>query len=261
MAPITILAVLAGCSLVGSFSLIGCPHTLAVRATQGRRLRPTPLRALVMRQLYPVGAPLTTGNLAVSSVHTLYYELHGKADGVPALFLHGGPGAGCARRHAGFFDPTHYRVVLFDQRGCGKSTPRGSLEGNDTPSLVADCEALRRHLGIETWDLVLGGSWGVTLALAYAARHPTKVSALVLRAVCLMRTKEVLWLFGDRGIGRLIPDGFHAYSSACDTERTQQQQQQQQQQQPSPPNDDGDEGRFLRWYASALREELGKEAM
>lgn len=144
MAPITILAVLAGCSLVGSFSLIGCPHTLAVRATRGRRLRPTPLRALVMRQLYPVGAPLTTGNLAVSSVHTLYYELHGKADGVPALFLHGGPGAGCARRHAGFFDPTHYRVVLFDQRGCGKSTPRGSLEGNDTPSLVADCEALRR---------------------------------------------------------------------------------------------------------------------
>ena len=194
MAPITILAVLAGCSLVGSFSLIGCPHTLAVRATRGRRLRPTPLRALVMRQLYPVGAPLTTGNLAVSSVHTLYYELHGKADGVPALFLHGGPGAGCARRHAGFFDPTHYRVVLFDQRGCGKSTPRGSLEGNDTPSLVADCEALRRcfaaslarpaalpfesplfgcrHLGIETWELVLGGSWGVTLALAYAARHP-----------------------------------------------------------------------------------------
>ena len=161
------------------------------------------------RQLYRTAAPISTGRLAVSPRHTLYYEEHGKQGGAPALFLHGGPGAGCFTRHAGFFDPSHYRVVLFDQRGCGKSAPRGELEGNDTPRLIEDCEALRSHLGIAHWEVVLGGSWGTTLALAYASRHPERIRAIVLRAVCLMRAREIRWLFASVGVGRLLPAGWH----------------------------------------------------
>ena len=185
------------------------------------------LAATTPRSLYPVGKAVQTGNLAVSPLHTLYYEVHGNLEGAPALFLHGGPGAGCAQRHAGFFDPAHYRVVLFDQRGCGRSTPKGCLEGNDTPSLVADCEALREHLGVDDWSVVLGGSWGTTLALAYACAHPKRIDALVLRAICLMRSKEVLWLFGDRGVARLLPEGWHAYAAARTAARDKQQRRQQ----------------------------------
>ena len=155
------------------------------------------------RSLYPTTAPLRTGRLRVG-IHELYYEEHGRCDGVPALFLHGGPGAGCFTRHAGFFDPAHYRVVLFDQRGCGRSTPRGCLEDNDTSHLIDDIEQLRRHLAVSQWMVVLGGSWGVTLALAYAAAHPGRVGALVLRAVCLMREIETRWLFGEAGGARRL---------------------------------------------------------
>ena len=174
-----------------------------------------PWHVVHARSMYPVGSALQTGNLAVGNgLHTLYYEVHGKADGEPALFLHGGPGAGCAQRHAGFFDPKHYKVVLFDQRGCGKSTPKGCLVDNETPHLVSDCEALREHLGVDEWACVLGGSWGTTLALSYAVAHPTKIHGIVLRAVCLMRSKEILWLFGENGIARLLPEGWHAFANA-----------------------------------------------
>ena len=142
-----------------------------------------------------------------SDIHTIYWEESGNPQGKPVVVLHGGPGAGCFTRHSGFFDPSHYKIVLFDQRGCGKSTPRGELQDNDTPNLVADCEALRQHLDIEQWKVVLGGSWGVTLALSLALAHPSRVGSLVLRAVCLMRSSEILWLFGGTGVARLQPTG------------------------------------------------------
>lgn len=135
------------------------------------------------RSLYAVGDPLSTGSLPVGDGFEVYFEEHGRKDGAPALFLHGGPGAGCARRHAGFFDPKYYRVILHDQRGCGKSGPAGSTIANDTPHLIADIEALRIHLGVERWGCVLGGSWGTTLALEYAQAHPERVGSIVLRAV------------------------------------------------------------------------------
>ena len=127
------------------------------------------LRAPVTRSLYPTGALLRSGSLPVSKLHSLYFEERGKDGGAPVLFLHGGPGAGCFPRHAGFFDPDHYRIVLFDQRGCGRSSPKGDVRENDTGELVADVERLRMHLGIARWEVVLGGSWGTCLALAYAA--------------------------------------------------------------------------------------------
>ena len=149
------------------------------------------LAAVPTRPLYPTSAALRTGKLPVSDTHVLYYEVHGRKGGTPALFLHGGPGAGCFTRHAGFFDPAHYQVVLFDQRGCGRSTPKGELEANDTPNLVQDCERLREHLDFERWAVVLGGSWGTTLALAYAGEYPHRIGAMVLRAVCTMRAQEM----------------------------------------------------------------------
>jgi pimeloyl-ACP methyl ester carboxylesterase len=136
------------------------------------------------RSLYALGQPLSTGVLSTAEGgYEICYEEHGKQAGAPALFLHGGPGAGCSRRHAGFFDPAHYRIILHDQRGCGKSSPRGSTVANETPFLIADIEALRVRLGIHKWACVLGGSWGTTLALEYAQAHPERVSSLVLRAV------------------------------------------------------------------------------
>ena len=175
--------------------------------------------AVALRPLYPVKKALSTGKHAVGGdggVHKLYYEEHGKATGAPALFLHGGPGAGCFQRHAGFFDPDHYRVLLFDQRGSGSSVPKGCLDGNETPQLIADIEELRVMLGIEAWQVVLGGSWGTTLALAYAQAHPSRVRSLVLRAVCLMRQREIRWLFGARGgAAQLHPAGWKSFSAAA----------------------------------------------
>ena len=175
--------------------------------------------AVALRPLYPVKKALSTGKHAVGGdggVHKLYYEEHGKAAGAPALFLHGGPGAGCFQRHAGFFDPDHYRVLLFDQRGSGSSVPKGCLDGNETPQLIADIEELRVMLGIEAWQVVLGGSWGTTLALAYAQAHPSRVRSLVLRAVCLMRQREIRWLFGARGgAAQLHPAGWKSFSAAA----------------------------------------------
>ena len=159
-------------------------------------------------ELYPPIEPYAAGRLALDDLHTMYWEQSGSPDGVPVLFLHGGPGAGSTPTHRRFFDPRHYRAVLYDQRGAGKSVPSASIVDNTTPHLVADIEALRIHLGIERW-LVFGGSWGSTLALAYAVEHPDRVRALVLRGVFLCRPSEVEWFL--HGMGRFFPEARQAF--------------------------------------------------
>ena len=157
-----------------------------------------------MRQLYPEIQPYAQHDLRVDSRHTLYVEECGNPGGIPAVFLHGGPGAGCEPYHRRFFDPQRYRVVLFDQRGAGRSTPHADLTDNTTWDLVADIEQVRVHLGIDRW-LVCGGSWGSTLGLAYAQTHPERVSALVLRGVFLCRPQEIHWFY-QQGASRIFPD-------------------------------------------------------
>ena len=162
-----------------------------------------------MRTLYPAIEPHATGRLRVSGVHELYWEASGNPNGKPAVFLHGGPGAGTEPKQRGFFDPARYRSVLFDQRGCGKSTPHASLEQNTTWDLVEDIEKLRAHLGIERWQ-VFGGSWGSTLALAYAEKHPERVTELVLRGIFMLRRRELGWFYQD-GASQLFPDAWERY--------------------------------------------------
>lgn len=149
-----------------------------------------------LRTLYEPIEPYDTGRLKVSPVHELYYEQVGNPNGKPAVFLHGGPGGGLVTDYRRYFNPEVYRVVLFDQRGSGKSTPHASLEENTTWDLVADIERLREHFGIERWQ-VFGGSWGSTLALAYAETHPDRVKELVLRGIFLCRPKEIKWFYQD----------------------------------------------------------------
>ena len=148
--------------------------------------------------LYPPLAPYASGMLETAGIHRVYWETSGNPDGIPVLFVHGGPGSGASPNQRRFFDPARYRIVLFDQRGSGRSTPHGELADNTTPQLIADMEALRRALGIETW-LVFGGSWGSTLALAYAEAHPEHCRGLVLRGIFLCRPSEIDWfLYGIR---------------------------------------------------------------
>jgi len=161
--------------------------------------------------LYPPLEPYASGHLALEAPHQMYYEQSGNPRGAPVLFLHGGPGAGASPVHRQFFDPAHYRIVIHDQRGAGRSLPLGSLENNTTPALVADIERLREHLGIERW-IVFGGSWGSTLAIAYAERHPGRVRALVLRGIFLCRPGEIEWfLYGLRNV---FPEPWRAFSEA-----------------------------------------------
>jgi proline iminopeptidase len=162
-----------------------------------------------MRTLYPAIEPFDEGMLPVSDVHTLYYEQSGNPEGLPVVFLHGGPGGGTVPEYRRFFDPSAYRIVLFDQRGSGKSTPHASLEENTTWHLVSDIERLREHLGIEDW-VVFGGSWGSTLALAYAQTHPNRCRALVLRGIFLCRPKEILWFYQE-GASAIYPDVWEQY--------------------------------------------------
>jgi proline iminopeptidase len=163
------------------------------------------------RGLYPRIAPFRTGFLRVSDVHQIYFEESGNPKGKPAVFLHGGPGGGTDEKMRTFFDPKLYRIVLFDQRGCGKSTPHASLVDNTTWHLVADIERLREHLGIERW-LVFGGSWGSTLALAYAETHPERVTELVLRGIFLLRKWEIDWFYQNPGgAAALFPDLWEEY--------------------------------------------------
>jgi len=159
--------------------------------------------------MYPPLEPHRTGRLPVSGGHELHFEESGNPAGKPVVFLHGGPGGGTEPRQRRFFHPERYRIVLFDQRGCGRSTPHAGLEANTTWHLVADIEALREHLGIARWQ-VFGGSWGSTLALAYAEKHPERVTELVLRGIFLLRRQEIEWFY-QRGASALYPDAWETY--------------------------------------------------
>lgn len=164
-----------------------------------------------MRDLYPALDPYDAGFIAVEPPHRIYYEQSGNPHGKPVLFIHGGPGGGTSPKMRRFFDPAIYRIVLFDQRGCGRSTPHASLENNTTWALVADMERLRHHLGIDRWQL-FGGSWGSALALAYAQTHPTHVTALVLRGIFTLRRWELEWFY-QAGASALFPDAWAAYEA------------------------------------------------
>lgn len=162
-----------------------------------------------MRTLYPEIEPYRTGMLAVDDRHTLYFEESGNPDGKPVVVLHGGPGAGTNAKMRQFHDPAAYRIILFDQRGSGRSTPHADLVDNTTWDLVADIEKLREHLGVERWQ-VFGGSWGSTLALAYAETHPGRVSELVLRGIFMLRRWELQWFY-QSGAHRLFPEAWQPY--------------------------------------------------
>ncbi len=168
------------------------------------------------RALYPQIEPYDNGYLPVSALHTIYYERAGPSDGIPVLCLHGGPGGGISPDMRRFFDPGRWHMVLFDQRGCGKSTPHAEVEENTTWDLVDDIEKLRQHLGIETWA-VFGGSWGSTLALAYAIKHPDRVSSLILRGIFLVNTHEINWFY-QSGANNIFPDAFERYVSVIPEE-------------------------------------------
>ncbi|EQC45577.1 prolyl aminopeptidase [Bacteriovorax sp. Seq25_V] len=165
-----------------------------------------------MRTLYPEITPRETGHLKVSEIHNIYYEVCGNPDGKSVVFLHGGPGGGIDDNYRQYFDPEKYNIVLFDQRGCGRSTPFAELKENTTWDLVADIEKLRNHLSINTWA-VFGGSWGSTLALAYAQTHPSSVEALFLRGIFMLRQKELKWFYQD-GASYIYPDAWEFYRDA-----------------------------------------------
>ena len=164
------------------------------------------------RTLYPELAPYRTGRLEVSDVHEIYFEESGNPDGKPAIFVHGGPGGGCTPTHRRYHDPEAYRIITFDQRGCGQSTPYASLVDNTTWHLVADMEAIRMHLDIPKWQ-VFGGSWGSTLGITYAQTHPERVSELVLRGIFMLRRSELLWFYQE-GASHIFPDAWENYVAA-----------------------------------------------
>lgn len=161
------------------------------------------------QDLYPAIEPHATGRLKVSDIHEIYYEISGNPRGKPVIVCHGGPGGGTTPSMRRYFNPDKYRIVLFDQRGCGKSTPNAELAGNTTWDLVADMEKLRRHLDIEKWQ-VFGGSWGSTLALAYAETHPERATELVLRGIFTLRQSELLWFYQE-GASWMFADAWEKY--------------------------------------------------
>jgi proline iminopeptidase len=161
------------------------------------------------RELYSSCEAYRVDHLKVSDTHELYYEESGNRDGMPVVFLHGGPGSGTEPKHRRFFDPQHYRIILFDQRGAGRSRPHADLTDNTTWQLVADLETLRQHLSIERW-VVFGGSWGSTLALAYAQTHPQRVAGMLLRGIFLFRQRELDWFYQD-GASRLFADAWEDF--------------------------------------------------
>lgn len=163
---------------------------------------------MLRNDLFPPVEPYDSGYLPVDELHTLYWEQCGRPDGVPVIFLHGGPGAGASPTHRRFFDPRHYRIVILDQRGSGRSTPLGETRRNTTEHLIADLETLRRLLRIEKW-LLFGGSWGSTLALAYAQAYPERCLGLVLRGVFLMRRQEIDWFL--HGMRSIFPEAWESF--------------------------------------------------
>jgi len=164
-----------------------------------------------MQTLYPEIKPYARHELAVEEPHVLYVDESGSPDGLPVLFVHGGPGGGCDALSRRFFDPTLYRIITFDQRGCGRSTPHASLENNTTAHLIADMQRIREHLGIDKWVL-FGGSWGSTLSLAYAQSYPEHVHALILRGIFLCRPQDLAWFYQE-GASRLFPDYWQDFLS------------------------------------------------
>jgi proline iminopeptidase len=164
-----------------------------------------------MRQLYPQIQPNQHFQLPVDDIHTLYVEECGSEAGIPVVFLHGGPGSGCEPFHRQYFDPEKYRIILFDQRGCGRSTPHAELQNNTTQDLIADIETIRAHFNIEKW-LVFGGSWGSTLGLVYAETYPERVSGLIMRGIFLSRPKDIAWFYQE-GASKVYPDYWQDYLS------------------------------------------------
>ncbi|MDY7005826.1 MAG: prolyl aminopeptidase [Cyanobacteriota bacterium] len=162
-----------------------------------------------MRELYPPIQPYKVDNLKVSDIHTIYYEECGNPQGKPVVFLHGGPGGGIMPLYRQYFDPKKWRIILFDQRGCGRSTPHAELSQNTTWDLVSDIEKLRLHLSLEKWVL-FGGSWGSTLALAYSQTHPENCLCLILRGIFMVRPKEISWFYQE-GASNIFPDAWEEY--------------------------------------------------
>lgn len=162
-----------------------------------------------MKKFFPEIEPFKTDFLKVSELHTLYVEQCGNPKGQPVVFLHGGPGGGINSDHRRFFDPAHYHIILFDQRGSGKSTPAAELQENTTWDLVSDIEKIRHYLKIDSW-VVFGGSWGSTLALAYAETHPDHVKGLILRGIFLCRPSEIQWFYQE-GASHIFPDLWESY--------------------------------------------------
>lgn len=165
---------------------------------------------MIRKTLYPEIEPYTTGYLKVSDLHTIHYEEVGNPDGMPALFLHGGPGVGILPSYRRFFDPFYYRVILPDQRSAGRSRPHAELAENTTWDLVEDLEKIRTHLGINNW-VVMGGSWGSTLALSYAITYPERVAGIIIRGVFLARPSEITWLHHEGGASQIFPDEWERY--------------------------------------------------
>lgn len=162
-----------------------------------------------MRELYPQREPFNEGKLKVSNLHTIHYEESGNPQGKPIVLLHGGPGGGCPPYYRQFFNPEKWRLIMFDQRGCGKSTPHAELRENTTWELVADIEKLREHLNIDKW-VVFGGSWGSTLSLAYSQTHPERCKGLILRGIFMLRKKEIDWFYQE-GASNIFPDAWEEY--------------------------------------------------
>jgi len=160
-------------------------------------------------KLFPPIEPIETGRVRVSELHEIYYEVSGAIDGKPVIVCHGGPGGGSTPSMRRYFDPKKYKIIVFDQRGCGRSTPHAELEDNTTWALIADMETLRTRLGVETWQ-VFGGSWGSTLALAYAQTHPDRVSELVLRGIFTLRRSELSWFYQE-GASAIFPDAWEGF--------------------------------------------------
>ncbi|SMF01080.1 prolyl aminopeptidase . Serine peptidase. MEROPS family S33 [Alteromonadaceae bacterium Bs31] len=164
-----------------------------------------------MQNLYPEIKPYAKHELAVDDIHTLYIEECGSSEGIPVLFIHGGPGAGCSKHDRRFFDPEKYRIILFDQRGSGRSRPHAELENNTTQHLIEDIEAIRQYLDVEKWAL-FGGSWGSTLSLLYAQSYPEKVLGMVLRGIFLCREEDLQWFY-QSGADRIFPDYWKEFTS------------------------------------------------
>lgn len=168
-----------------------------------------------MQKLFPLLKPYKTHDLPVDEIHTIHVQEYGNRQGIPVVFLHGGPGSGCSPEHARFFNPDRYRIILFDQRGSGLSVPTGEITNNQTADLIDDMETIRKYLQIDQW-LLFAGSWGATLGLLYTQTCSTRVTGLILRGVFLARQKDLDWFFGNSGVARIFPEAWDAFSAWLD---------------------------------------------